>query len=604
MEFRKDIQILRGLAVLFVVLYHLQVPFFKNGYLGVDIFFVISGFLMAKLYNRGSITDFYKRRINRLLPAYTATVIATLIVGCFVLIPTDFIQLFKQSVSSAVFSSNLYFWNQNSYFSSSEFNPLLNLWSLAVEVQFYLIVPFLYPILRRRAWLTLVVIILSFAACVAVQSVSPKTSFFLTPFRIWEFLMGAFVAWSFSYHNIKTIYGEFLRAGLIVTLIGFLCFVALDPNGRSIWSGHPSLAAFFVCLLTAGIIAVGLPRLFEENILGTALAKIGDYSYSIYLIHFPLIVMLNYQEFGGTILSFDSQAMLAIAIICTALLSYLSYHYIEDKGRAVFNSNKKYIALLISIFIVCLATYAINLKGFSDRENNIFSAFTDRSPYRCGKIFRILNPLSDICSIGEKSHEDAILLVGDSHADSIKTVLAKAANTNKKRVFFYVDNEPLVNKEILSDKIIQDAQSLKVQAILLHFSNKYKKSGFAQEVLHIAKKADELGLKVVIIAPVPTYSSSVPKTMYYKKDQESGGTFVIDRKMHKEKISDFTALSKTLERHGVSIIDPASIFCLKQEACFYADQQGKPFYFDASHLTLTGSGLLQDLFFQKIKEIF
>lgn len=144
MHYRPDIQILRGIAVVFVILFHLNVPLFSHGFLGVDLFFVISGFLMALLYERGQTFKFYQRRANRLLPAYFATTVATVAISAFITLPSEQIQVMEQGVFAAFFMSNIGFWAQNSYFSTSEFTPLLHLWSLGVEIQFYLIVPLLF----------------------------------------------------------------------------------------------------------------------------------------------------------------------------------------------------------------------------------------------------------------------------------------------------------------------------------------------------------------------------------------------------------------------------------------------------------------------------
>ncbi|MEZ5902531.1 MAG: acyltransferase family protein [Alphaproteobacteria bacterium] len=515
MQYRQDIQVLRGIAVLFVLLYHFQAPFFQNGYLGVDIFFVISGFLMAKLYDRGSIADFYKRRIDRLLPAYAVTIIVTLIIGICVLIPPDFNQLAEQALSSAFFASNVHFWYQNSYFSASEFNPLLNLWSLAVEAQFYLIVPFLYPLLRERKWLLVLTIILSFAACVLIQSISPKTSFFLMPFRIWEFLLGAIVAWYVSYTNQETKFLNGLRFILPVLLVVFLLVAILKPNDTDILTGHPSFSALFICTLTASIIALGFPKFFENGLISKgvvkSLEKIGDYSYSIYLVHFPVIVLMNYQIFGGTNLRFDNQWMALSAIVVTAVLSFLSYQYVEQRGRKIFNTNILRLSLIFMIVIIALGAGMFNQRSYTPLERNIFAGLEDRAPYRCGKIFRILNPLSDVCLIGREGFKENILFVGDSYADALKTTLVNVANSHDKGVFFYVDNDPLIKQALSPQKIIKDAVSLNVDTILLHYSNKYSKDKFTANILELANLAKQERIRISLIAPLPDYEFSVPK---------------------------------------------------------------------------------------------
>lgn len=139
MQYRADIQILRGISVLLVVLFHLGFSSFQSGFLGVDVFFVISGFLMAVLYNHNDVKGFFRRRALRLLPAYYVTIISTVILSTLFVTRNESVQVFEQAYFGSIFASNIGFWFENSYFSNSAFNPLLHLWSLGVEIQFYLI---------------------------------------------------------------------------------------------------------------------------------------------------------------------------------------------------------------------------------------------------------------------------------------------------------------------------------------------------------------------------------------------------------------------------------------------------------------------------------
>lgn len=184
MEIRQDIQILRGLAVTFVVLFHLETIGLSSGFLGVDVFFVVSGFLMAILYKKGEAKKFFERRAKRLLPAYFATVIFTLLASLFIVLPSELGKVVTQSIYSLFFANNIGFWMQNSYFSKSDFNPLLHLWSLGVEIQFYLIVPLLIWFFRKSKIFLLLALLSSFAACVFIVGLSPKTSFFMMPLRM------------------------------------------------------------------------------------------------------------------------------------------------------------------------------------------------------------------------------------------------------------------------------------------------------------------------------------------------------------------------------------------------------------------------------------
>ena len=194
MTYRKDIQILRGVAVLVVVLFHLDVPGFASGFLGVDVFFVVSGFLMAQLYTPGNVREFLLKRARRLLPAYVATILATLAAAALIVTPMDFKELVNQAAASALFVPNMHFSLGDSYFDKAEFKPLLHLWSLGVEIQFYLLVPLLAWLFVRARLLLPVLIVGSAVACFLVLSSQPKSAFFLLVFRLWEFLIGFAVA--------------------------------------------------------------------------------------------------------------------------------------------------------------------------------------------------------------------------------------------------------------------------------------------------------------------------------------------------------------------------------------------------------------------------
>jgi peptidoglycan/LPS O-acetylase OafA/YrhL len=597
MNYRQDIQILRGIAVLTVVLFHLQIPCFGNGFLGVDVFFVISGFLMAKLYDKGTVIDFYKRRIDRLLPAYSLMVVAVSVCAFFILIPADFLQLYEQALASIFFVNNIHFWNQNSYFDKTAFNPLLNLWSLSVEAQFYLIVPFLYPIIRKRKMLLVAVFCVTLSACLFIQTISPNTSFFLMPFRIWEFLVGAWVAWYNQEGKENHSQNTTIQTLFLFLMVVSFFLVPLKPESGTLVLGHPSLIALWIVFLTGAIIFLGMPKSFEASVIGRSLSKIGDYSYSIYLIHFPVIVLWNYKEFGGTILSASNNLTLSFIVLTILALSFVSYQLVENKYAKIFRVNSARITLLGFIALSSTLMFHLNENRFNESEKNIFSAMTDRTKFRCGEYYSKLNRNKPFCKLNDLGDGDGgrILLVGNSHADSIKESFLKVAEKNGATLYFVAQNDPLFGNRVNSKIIIDEAGSLNIKLIAIHFSlGVYDHMESRSQLSYLIDLARIADIRVVFIAPVPVYDVSVPQAMYSSKGRSYDIGF--NRDGHYKKTIGFRSFSKNIIESGIPIYDPAEIFCPLNSNCIFADSNLKPYYFDDAHLTLTGAALLEPLF--------
>lgn len=603
MQIRNDIQIIRGFAVISVVLFHLQIPLFKNGFLGVDIFFVISGFLMAKLYDKSSTIEFYKRRLNRLFPAYATTIFLTIISGYFILTPIDFNQLSEQSFAGIFFISNIYYWNQNSYFDKTAFNPLLNLWSLASEIQFYLIVPFLYPAIRSKKWLFTAIFLISITICFTIQTISPKTSFFMMPMRIWEFLIGAWVAWQ-NKNNFAENYRfrKYIQLALTTLFISTPFYININPDAiGSITNGHPAIPSLIITLLTGLAIKYEIPTFIVDSIAGKILTKIGDYSYSIYLTHFPIIVLFNYIPFEGTKLSLDSYRDASLVIFLIFTSSLISYFLFEKTFKIIKRKKILYFYSLAIIIISPAILGKLNSNKYSNQEKNIFLAWEDRDIYRCGKLFRIMNPTSYICEIKHFNNGKKILLLGNSHADSIKKSFSETAFDYGYSTYFIVPNDPLIGASLNSSSIISLAEKNSINIIFIHFSNVYKNESAKKEILKTIELAEEKNIEISIISPIPTYDTHIPKTMFENLDRAK--SFKIHLSDHYKNTNAYQNFTSQLSKFKVKIYDPAQIMCPAMGECLYENSESKPYYFDSGHLTLTGALLLKPLFKEAIKKL-
>ena len=582
-NYRQDIQILRGISVLLVVLYHLKVPGFKNGFVGVDVFFVISGYLMAQLYHPNRKLDFLTRRAKRLLPAYLSTIFFTILIGFYTLIPSDFKQLLNQTKSSLFLIPNLYFWSQDSYFTGTQFNPLLNLWSLGVEFQFYLIIPVIASIFMKSKKSFLFICLISIIGCFAILTISPKTAFFLLPLRLWEFLIGYLV----FKHRRRTSPANNLSLFYIMIIpfsILLLLNLPIDVYGTSIYLGHPGILVTIVVMLTAFLLTLNPPR--KTRLWSIVFEKFGDYSYSIYLVHFPIIVLWNYQPFLGTKLGIEKINEAPILLLVILLSSVLMFTCIEVPFRK-FRYDFKLVPIPFAILIAFSPTLeSLHEENFPPKEVSISYAFQDRSEYRCGKAFRVLNPTALVCPLNKGTQKTNVLLLGNSHADSIKEVFIEVSKEYKVNLYFWVQNNPLMRGGADIDKVYNKIKEYKISHVFLHYS------GSAVDILTLSNFLQKLSNEdvfVTILGPVPVWSNSIP----YLMSNQNKFSDELDRNYEDYLQDNFNELTnlKILMNQKIHFFDTAAIFC--DPICRYSNKNYEPYYWDSGHLTLTGSKLLK-----------
>lgn len=347
MQFRNDINGLRAIAVLAVVLFHYDPSWLPGGFIGVDVFFVISGFLMTGIIFRGieqgnfSISKFYMARAYRIVPALTVLCLFLFIFGWLFLIPLDYKILSQHAASSVGFVSNIVYLNESGYFDAESHEKwLLHTWSLSVEWQFYIIYPLILIAMRQfmsiEAMKTGVLIGagLGFTLCIIVTNRWPDVAFYSMPTRIWEMLVGG-IAYLYPF-TVRQTTKKFLEFAGIVLILGSYCFVSAE----TLWPGYiallPVLGAFLV------IQAQTDRSVITNNVV---FQKIGSWSYSIYLWHW-VIVVVNIKFSLG--LSFFVYSLITLA------LGYISYLYFE-KCKSV-----TLILLAAGVLILSWVIYASN----------------------------------------------------------------------------------------------------------------------------------------------------------------------------------------------------------------------------------------------------
>ena len=389
MNYRADIDGLRAIAVLCVVIFHLGVAGFQGGYVGVDVFFVISGFLITAIIKQGQenlsfrFTDFYARRIRRLLPPLIATVAFTVLGATFILTPEDMTP-FARSATAALFSvSNFAFYAESGYWdAASELKPLLHTWSLGVEEQFYLFWPALIMLLltlRKRVpfGVSLTLITLAGAAlCIGYSTVDPSAAFYLLPFRVFQFSLGALII-PLSSAQANTAFARSRWLPSVSFWLGLSC-IGASVGSFDEATRFPGWAVLLpttgaALILLVGTARTGLPRIPRALLENSLSLWLGRVSYSMYLVHWPLIVL--YRYYHGLELHIADQLTLAASIlVATCILHYgIERRFYRrsknsDKDVAAISNNQFALRTVgVSVFLAAITANAWLSNGWAWR---------------------------------------------------------------------------------------------------------------------------------------------------------------------------------------------------------------------------------------------
>lgn len=437
MRFRKDINGLRAIAVLLVVLYHFSIPGFQGGFVGVDIFFVISGFLMTQIIfartdeKRFSLLEFYLARARRIVPALLVLVATLVLAGWFLLPPPEYKVLGRHSVGALTFLSNFLFYREAGYFDQTAHEKwLLHTWSLSVEWQFYLIYPVLVVALSRLfARPGIRIALFAFAAsslalCILITPHHSTAAFYLLPTRTWEMLIGGLI---YLFPLIAN--DEWKRKIAQYTGLAAILASALLMNSRTSWPGWHALLPVLGAALTIWSACQ------RSRVLDNRFAQwCGTTSYSAYLWHWPVVVGLVYFE------HFDEIEYRIAGIALSLVLGSLSYYLVErtthDLGRTKNPERLPRIAWLLALSrigatalpVAILALVVWRSDGYPYRVSGAVRTLevetaSDRSLRRdCFDTGDITRP----CLLGGKRDKVSLILLGDSQALALAPAVRQA----------------------------------------------------------------------------------------------------------------------------------------------------------------------------------
>jgi peptidoglycan/LPS O-acetylase OafA/YrhL len=521
-KYRPDIDGLRAIAVMLVLNFHAFPEAMPGGFIGVDIFFVISGFLITGIIVREldqqgfSLIGFYNRRIRRIFPALIVVLCASLVLGWFWMLPAAYAQLSADVFASAAFFSNIALLLQSGYFDiESGKKPLLHLWSLGIEEQFYLFWPLILMLATRLRLRILVVAsaigLASFVLNVALIGSNPVATFYLPFTRAWELLAGAALACSWNQISQTS------RASNWRAAIGLLLIVAASGvlDTKSAFPGWWALLP-----VAGGALLLSAPAAWgcRHLLASPPLVWIGLISYPLYLWHWPLLVFFGIVKFAP--LTLPERELILLG---SALLAWLTYRLVETPFRFSRPSPLRIAALCSAMVLIAMAGgVVVQGSGFGFRLppeiREVADVRTDSSHWRVHEcLLDLSHEMSFADSCVDRDRRPLVLVWGDSTARALLPGLRKAQETRDFGIAQFTSSSclPALNTDVagtpncraINDKVLSLAREIRPDIVLLHGPAERYLDNVAETVLALKKQAKA---RVIVLGPVPTWQRGLP----------------------------------------------------------------------------------------------
>lgn len=602
---------LRAFAVIAVVLFHGFPGIVRGGYIGVDVFFVISGFVIALRYLQPMVAGeigfatFFARRIRRLVPAYFAMLVAATLVAAWVMAPRDLVNYGASLLGQALYAQNIVFWVQGDYFDAALRKPLLHTWSLGVEEQFYLCFPLLVIALRRwprlAALACILVGLLALGLGAYVERISPKTSFYWLPFRTWEFLAGIAVAQLYTRGVAARMPAAVASLGGVLAIVGLFAAALLfdDDTASILTQGLLAVTATAILCLVQERMADAVRACFTN----AGAQHFGRISYSWYLWHWPPLAFA-FLLFGRPAAGWEAVALTLLGYG----LGLLSWRLFErGASHAAWLARRRRAALLLLGFLLFsgLAGSALVasqglLQRYPADVQPLLRAQMDRPDGRCTFASRLREWRGQTCLVNDVTGPGGILFIGDSHVEMQKAALARLGRQAGVPVYITKQNCRIVDygvdrncrwpvwKSVARD--IRRHRIAHVVAIAL-WPEPFDRAAFDAAVVRLLTT----GAQVTLERPTP-HADRLAPDHYLSQPGAWGERSRYPTAEHVRRTQDVTAAMADWAARDprIRVIDPTPLLC-PDARCRFA-LAGRPLYSDTHHLTAAGVAAIEPIY--------
>lgn len=629
LKYRPDIDGLRAIAVLAVILYHFKVPYFTGGFVGVDVFFVISGYLITKgildkqKKGRFEFGEFFTRRVRRLIPALLVTIAASYAASAWLFSPNDFKQMSGSTVYALTGISNVFFWMESGYFDSASIvKPLLHTWSLSVEIQFYILWPIMLVSIARLAksqlWPVVGLFLIGSVTAYYFLKIDAVGAFFLTPFRIHEFLVGSLVVFLDKGRVSKSVKEALYLAGLVLVITPIFIY----NSEKTLFPGLVAL----IPVVGAGLMILGGDSAATARVCRSWFAtKIGEISYSLYLVHWPLFVFSSYvlmQDLSGA----ETVALVCVTFIVSLALFYLVEKPLRTPKKTSISGNSFALASLgCSTALIVVASSSWGQSGWEWRVPEEIRNITNINKLLLDKYtWTIHNALNERPGFEVGGNKEKILIIGDSQAADVANMLNESGyaqsldivtriivtdcaapmirNDEADEFFNRVNPLTIKRPELVTpcadkmaratnEKLLRSADRIFVAMLWRPFAMDYNIKGIEKIVSLTKAKVYVVGRKDLSKSSIDIASSL-------------GRTIGINHYAARFKNPDVAATTSMFSKlPGVRLVDMMKITCPKDDSCIVLTDEGRPIFFDNSHFTKEGAKYVGSIFVSQIKSI-